>query len=267
MRALRVAVVVAAALAQAACASVAEVRKLENRVARLSGGEVGEQTRAQLADLAAQMDRMNREMDELRGQLEVASHKAETAVQEARRAREEADAAVRAASGGAASLPPAPSEGAPAATPGGDTGPAVEIESSPGAVVGGTASAEVAQYRRAYGAWRRDEVAACIEGFREFLQTYPSSPYADDALYWMADCYTKQGDHEKAILRFAKVVELYPKGNKAPDALFRQGEVLLKLGPGYSSAARDVFQRVVSEYPDSPRASEAQRQLDRLGAG
>jgi TolA-binding protein len=83
----------------------------------------------------------------------------------------------------------------------------------------------------------------------------------------MADCYTKQGDHEKAILRFAKVVELYPGGNKAADALFRQGEVLLKLGPGYANAARDVFQRVLQEYPDSPRADEAKRQLARLGAG
>jgi TolA-binding protein len=83
----------------------------------------------------------------------------------------------------------------------------------------------------------------------------------------MADCYYKQGDQEKAILRFAKVVEMYPAGNKAPDALYRQGEVLLNLGPSYSNAARDVFQRVLAEYPDSPRADEAQRQLERLSAG
>jgi TolA-binding protein len=83
----------------------------------------------------------------------------------------------------------------------------------------------------------------------------------------MADCYETQGDNEKAILRFANVVERYPDGNKAPDALFRQGEVLLKLGPGYQKAARDVFERVVSEYPDSPRAAEAKRQLNLLSAG
>jgi TolA-binding protein len=60
---------------------------------------------------------------------------------------------------------------------------------------------------------------------------------------------------------------MYPAGNKAPDALYRQGEVLLNLGPSYSNAARDVFQRVLAEYPDSPRADEAQRQLERLSAG
>jgi tol-pal system protein YbgF len=206
------------------------------------------------------MDQLSREVDELRGALEVANHNAAQALDEARRAREDVGQS-------GASLPPAPDEAAaarapaPPAPPGG--GPVVE--SSPGA--SSSSAEEVQRYRDAYGAWRRGEVQACIEGFREFLQTYPSSPYADDALYWMADCYTRQGDHEKAILRFAKIVEMYPTGNKAPDALFRQGEVLLKLGPSYSSAARDVFQRVVKEYPDSPRASEARRELDRLGAG
>jgi tol-pal system protein YbgF len=144
---------------------------------------------------------------------------------------------------------------------------AAPVTGSPGAVRGGSSSAEVESYRAAYAAWRRDEVNACIEGFREFLQNYRSSPYADDALYWKADCHSKQGDNEKAILDFAKVVELYPTSNKAADALFRQGEVLVRLGPGYHKAAREVFGRVVSDYPDSPRAEDARRQLQLLGSG
>jgi tol-pal system protein YbgF len=165
--------------------------------------------------------------------------------------------------------PAAPAEsdaGSDAAAPSVETAAADSVEGSPGAVASGS-SEEVARYREAYNAWRRNEVQACIDGFRDFLQDFKSSPYSDEALYWMADCYSKQGDNEKAILRFAKVVELYPSSNKAPDALFRQGEVLLKLGPGYANAARDVFQRVVTEYPDSPRADEARRQLEILGAG
>ncbi len=242
------------------CVSMADFRKLENRVHEVSGGEVGAEIRTQVADMTVRIDQMAREVDELRGALEVANHNAAQALDEARRARE--DAGQRVAQ---LALPPEPVPGPdPAAAPE-PAGQGPRVESSPGA---STSSAEEVQsYRNAYGSWRRGEVQACIEGFREFLQTYPSSPYADDALYWMADCYTRQGDHEKAILRFAKIVEMYPTGNKAPDALFRQGEVLLKLGPGYDSAARDVFQRVVREYPDSPRASEARRQLDRLGAG
>ena len=249
------------------CATTSDLRQLENRVATLSGGEVGEQVRTQLADLTARVDALNREVDELRGSLEVANHRADQALEEARRARQDADSAAR---GGAAPAPAyAPEGGRPedggAPPPAAPGGMQPEIDNSPGAL--SASSAEMVQYRQAYGSWRRGEVQACIEGFREFLQNYSASPYADDALYWMADCYYKQGDQEKAILRFAKVVEMYPTGNKAPDALYRQGEVLLNLGPSYSNAARDVFQRVLAEYPDSPRADEAQRQLERLSAG
>ncbi|MCP3983490.1 MAG: tetratricopeptide repeat protein, partial [bacterium] len=54
---------------------------------------------------------------------------------------------------------------------------------------------------------------------------------------------------------------------KASDALYRQGESLLKLGPGFREAAKRAFERVIKEYPDSARASEARRQLDLYTAG
>ena len=128
-------------------------------------------------------------------------------------------------------------------------------------------SEEVAAYRGGYADWRSGEWATCIDRFRDFLQTYPSSAYADDAAYWLADCYFKQGDYKTAILRFDDVVTTYPKGNKAAEALYRQGEALLRLGPGFGKAASKAFERVVNEYPQSGRATEAKRQLELLGTG
>jgi len=282
------AALVAGVLALSGCVSVAEHRKLERKVHELAGGDVGQQTREQLADLTARVDRLTAEVDALRGDLEVAQHRAEEALAEARAARRAAAGGAGSRAGAAAAtvpeLEPDPEEPAPegaAESPdfGDDEGPGAQpgagdlaegdvvVEGSPGAVPAGRSAEEMARYRGAFGAWRRGELQACVEDFREFLQNFESSPYADDALYWMADCYTRQGDLEKAILRFDDVVKRYPEGNKAPDALFRQGEVLLELGPAYQKAARDVFERVVSEYPDSPRADEARRQLELLGAG
>ena len=82
----------------------------------------------------------------------------------------------------------------------------------------------------------------------------------------MADCYVKLGDLKTAILRFDDVAGRYPEGNKASDALYRQGETLLELGPSYGSAARKAFERVVNEYPQSPRALEAKDQVKTLEA-
>lgn len=129
-----------------------------------------------------------------------------------------------------------------------------------------TTAEELQAYRNAYAAWRSGDTQTCIDRFRQFLQTYPPSGYADDASYWMADCYFKQGDYKTAIVRFDDVVRTYPKGNKAADALYRQGESLLKLGPGYSKAASKAFERVIKEYPGSPRVEEAKQQLELLGA-
>ena len=97
------------------------------------------------------------------------------------------------------------------------------------------------------------------------MQTYPASPYADDATFWLGDCYFKQGNFSAAVLRFDDVARRYPDGNKAADALYRQGEALLRMG--HAQAAGDAFERVLEEYPDSARAPEAKRQLDLLGAG
>ena len=99
------------------------------------------------------------------------------------------------------------------------------------------------------------------------MQTYASSTYAENASYWMADCYFKRGDYKTAVLRFDDVVARYPTGKRAPDALYRQGEALLHLGSGYGRAAGKAFERVIQEYPDSARAPEAKKQLKLLGSG
>jgi TolA-binding protein len=83
----------------------------------------------------------------------------------------------------------------------------------------------------------------------------------------MADCYFKRGDFKTAILRFDDVVARYPDGKRAPDALYRQGESLLRLGPRYGKAAGKAFERVVQEYPNSDRSIEAREQLELLRAG
>ena len=252
------------------CVTVAEFRKLERRVQDMQGGALsppGSSQRERTAQLASQIDELERTIQQLDGRLEVAEHQAAMAVDEARAAR--SDAAARPA--------PAPNSApAPTGEPSADaaaTGPAsaVEATASPHKPKSPPAeaplSAEVESYRAAYASWREGDAAGCVDRFRNFLQTYPASARADDAAYWLADCYFKQGDFKTAVLRFDDVVSRYPTGGKAADALYRQGEALLRMGPRYGNAAGKAFERVVEEYPDSGRAPEAKRQLDLLSSG
>jgi tol-pal system protein YbgF len=231
------------------CVTVAEFRKLEyevNKMRRSGGGASGG---ARVADLAVEIDALRDAVAQLEGRLEVTEHQSRMALEEARAARLDASRP-----GGA------PAAGANSA---GDTGPMMAPGEAQGAPQ--SASVELSAYREAYNTWRTDDHGACIDRFRDFLQTYPSSDYADDAAYWMADCYFKQGDYQTAILRFDDVAGRYPTSGKAPEALYRQGEALLRLGPRYGKAARKAFERVINEYPNSERAEQARRQLELLG--
>jgi tol-pal system protein YbgF len=231
--ALLAAVVCTAALA---CVTPAELRKVSNRVTDLErqrGGGPGD--RGRVADLATEVDGIKRALEAIEGRLEVTEHRVQEALEEARSARAEANQPV-----------------APVAVPDGEGGEA-------------DVSEEVQEYRAAYAAWRAGNSEACVDQFTKFLQTYPSSEYADDATYWLADCYFKQGNLSAAVLRFDDVARQYPSGNKAADALYRQGEALLRMGHG--KAAGNAFEKVLRDYPDSARASEAKKQLDLLGSG
>ena len=228
------------------CVTVAEFRKLEDEVVRMrkSDGPVGD--RARLADLSAELGELRGQVEDLRGRVEVGEHTSNKALEEAQSARR--DAASR------DSAPPPPARDLTGGAPPG-------VGATSPVAAGEAARMELDAYREAYDAWRVDENPVCIDRFRDFLQTYPSSSYADAAAYWMADCYYKQGDYQTAILRFDDVASRYPKSDKAPEALYRQGEALLQLGPSYGGAAGKAFERVIQEYPGSKRAQEAEQQL------
>ena len=211
---------------------------------------------ARIAQLSADVDAMRQEIRDLQGELELARREAAVALEEVRRTR-------TAIAQGATQT-----DGTQAGAEAGDEGTVSGLAA--GAESGNSAPGpdeELAGYQSALNAWRADEFNSCIERFTAFLQAYPTSGYADDAAYWIADCTYKNDEFKRAVMRFNAVVRVYPESPKAPDALYRQGESLLKLGPGYREAARTVFKRVQKDYPDSERAVEAARQLERLGPG
>ena len=228
----------------AGCISMAEFRKLEYEVNKLKIG--GAQAPSDgVADLRAEVEALRAEVAGLGGRVEVAEHETRRALEEAEAARLEAARAVS----------------PPAQAPDGTELPSQADEPPPGA-----SSEELATYRDAYDAWRSDDNDECIDRFSRFLQSFPASLYADDASYWLADCHYKNGDYKNAILRFDDVANRHPDSDKAPEALYRQGEALLQLGPGFNKAAQGAFQRIVAEYPDSRRAQPAADQLELLGA-
>ena len=243
------------------CATQGDFLRLQEKVAEHHvPGRDAPDPFSRIAKLSADVDVMRQDIRDLQGELELARKEAADALEEVRRTRAAIAQGTIETSGAGAAAP----GGAGGSGGGGSTGVV-------GAVVGGDSAPkpdeELAGYQSALDAWREDEFNICIERFTAFLQAYPSSGYADDAAYWLADCTYKNGEFKRSVVRFNAVVSVYPESPKAPDALYRQGESLLKLGPKFHEAARTVFKRVQKDYPDSERAVEAAQQLERLGPG
>jgi tol-pal system protein YbgF len=218
------------------CATVAEQRKLEYELNKMRAGSSLAEQGKRIAELSTQIDELRAELAELRGRVELAEHSAQQASSDAQAARQ----------AGATTPAPAPTE-------------------EPSAPSEGPASEELALYREAYDAWRTNDHATCVDRFGRFLQSFPSSKYADDAAFWLADCHYRQGDLKTSVLRFDEVATRYPESDKAAEALFRQGEALLQMGPQYSKAAQKAFQRVIDNYPDHKRAQDARERLAIIG--
>jgi tol-pal system protein YbgF len=114
-------------------------------------------------------------------------------------------------------------------------------------------------YQRAYGSFKKGEYPAALKQFRAFLSAYPTSEYADNAQYWIGECYQRQGDYERAILEYEQAVKQYPKGDKVSAALLKQGFAFLDLGDRVN--AKLLFQKVSKQYPQSPQAEIAAKKL------
>jgi tol-pal system protein YbgF len=246
------------------CATKGDLLRLQEKVADYHRAEKNAPDPfKRIAQLSAEVDAMQRQIDELQGELELARKESTDALNEVRRTRtalaQGTTVGAAPEAGGAAAAAPGVGVGVAAVAGGG--GEDVAAADPP------TLDQELVAYQEALDAWRSDAYGDCIDRFTVFLQSYPTSGYADDAAYWLADCTFKNEDYKRAVVRFNAVVSVYPESPKAPDALYRQGESLLKLGPKFHEAARTVFKRVQKDYPSSERAVEAGQQLDRLGSG
>ena len=243
----------------AGCATQGDFLRLQEKVAELHPPDRSEPDPfTRIAQLSADVDAMRQEIRDLKGELEIARKEASDALEEARRTRVTMAQGAAAANGANPNSSGSEAGGEAAGT----AGAASAVETSVS-----RPDRELEGYQNALEAWRANDFKECIDQFTAFLQAFPTSGYADDAAYWLADCTYKNDEFKRAVVRFNAVVSVYPESPKAPDALYRQGESLLKLGPKFHEAARTVFKRVQKDYPDSDRAVEAAKQLERLGPG
>mgnify|MGYP001197623873 FL=1 len=87
----------------------------------------------------------------------------------------------------------------------------------------------------------RDIEGAAI-ALKRHLETYPGSPFAANAHYWLGEIYLLQGDIELARQSFTNIVERHTDHPKAMDSSFKLGKIYFQLGE--VERARDLLEQV-----------------------
>jgi len=123
--------------------------------------------------------------------------------------------------------------------------------------------AEDQLYNTAYLDFTRGKYEVAISEFRRYLGSYARSDNADNAQYWIGECFYSLGKLDSAEAGFRQVMVAYPKGNKVPAAEYKLG--LVYLAQNRKPEAKNQLRRVVKQYPGSNEAKLAQDRLQTLG--
>jgi tol-pal system protein YbgF len=119
--------------------------------------------------------------------------------------------------------------------------------------------AEQVAFDAALEAFRAGDFKTAIDGFRQLLARFPSTPYAAAAQYWLGSAYYANRDYRNAIIAQQVVVDRHKDSPRAPEALLSMAASQLELKDKKGAAAS--LNRVIKDYPDTEAARLARERL------
>jgi tol-pal system protein YbgF len=227
----------------------ADLAEMERRMEELTS-----QTMRSNADLAMRVERLQEEIEALHSSLEITTRRLQTISQELAAARSQLSTG--------ATLPPVVVDPDAGDETGENTAPDSPTSAAGSTVPLATTSPEEL-YRSSYEDYMRGNYDLAAQGFREYLRRWPDTDLADNALYWIGECYDAQEKTQQALDIFTQVLEDYPTSDKAAAAQLKKGLLYLKLGDKGQGVLN--LQYVVYEHPGTKEADLARERLRSLG--
>lgn len=117
-------------------------------------------------------------------------------------------------------------------------------------------------YETSLGQLRLGSASTARTGFRELMRAYPTSDKVPDALYYIGQSFETE-NADSALAYYDQVARNHPQSPRSASALYHIG--LIRERANALSEAREAYQRVVSQYPDSDEAALARDRLRALG--
>ena len=211
--------------------------------------------RAEFADLKLRLDEINRQQSILDERLIEANRRIDRMSQSVQENRE----LIRTGAVTGAAVGAAGAEGGGL----GDT-TALPGEAGAGATPSSALPSADDLYHTAYADFSKGNYALAISGFEEYATRYTDSDRADNALYWIGECYFSQGNHVVAVDSFDRMLERYPDSDRAAAANLKKGLAYLEQNQVRPAIIQLRF--VVETFPESDETRVAGDKLAGLGA-
>ncbi len=114
-------------------------------------------------------------------------------------------------------------------------------------------------YYAAYSDYIKENFDLAIEGFRQFIRSFPDSGLADNSLYWIGECYYAKKKYQDAINTFNELLAKYKDGDKVAAAILKKGYALIEMGRQSEGIA--ILKDLISRFPLSEEASLAGQKI------
>ena len=118
------------------------------------------------------------------------------------------------------------------------------------------------EFAQAQQALRTGNLGGGVERMTRFADAHPRDPRADDALYLAALGELGQDEPARAAKLLESILQRYPAGDVVQQAMLKLAECRVRLKQ--TPEARALLARLVTNFPGTPAASEAQARLARL---
>ncbi len=117
-------------------------------------------------------------------------------------------------------------------------------------------------YDEAMAAFRGGDFPAAASALAGFQKRYPGSGFNESVLFWLGNAYYGKRDYRDAIAAFRALVNKYPDGARAPEALLSIANCQAELKE--TKAARRTIDELLRTYPKSEAAQAGRERLAAL---
>jgi TolA-binding protein len=125
-----------------------------------------------------------------------------------------------------------------------------------------TTAALDAEFEQALSALRTGNTEVGVARLQAFAEANPRHSRADNALYFSGLGMIGMNDHAGAASLFERLIETYPAGDAVLDGMLRLAECRLKLNQ--PEDARALYTRVITQFPGTAAATQAEQRLASL---